>query len=100
MNRQAIEVLIISRIDQCAVVLRYNKKKDKAPFVIAKGKYEIAMQIENIAKKNHMYITQYSPLARMLYADVEVAELIPERYFYAVAEILAYIYKIKNTLSK
>lgn len=100
MNRQAIEVLIISRIDQCAVVLRYNEEKDKAPFVMAKGKYEIAMQIENIAKKNHMYITQHSQLARMLYAEVEVAELIPERYFGVVAEILAYIYKFIHTLSK
>jgi flagellar biosynthetic protein FlhB len=64
--------------------------------VIAKGMDNIALQIKKIARENHVHIVQNPPLARSLYKEVEVDQTIPEALFSAVAEVLAYVYKMNG----
>ena len=56
----------------------------------------MALQIKKIARENHVHIVQNPPLARSLYAQVEVEREIPEELFAAVAEVLAYVYKMNK----
>jgi flagellar biosynthetic protein FlhB len=67
-----------------------------APVVVAKGARLIAEKIRKIAEENGIPIVQDKPLARALYKAVEVGDQIPEEFFHAVAEILAYVYKLKS----
>ena len=64
--------------------------------VVAKGMDNIALAIKKIARENGVHIVQNPPLARALYADVELDKPIPEELFAAVAEVLAYVYKMNK----
>ena len=70
-----------------------------APKVIAKGKNLLAQKIKDIAKKNDVPVVEDPPLARALYSSVEVGEFIPEKFYVAIAKILAKIYRKKGSLS-
>mgnify|MGYP000995355169 CR=1 FL=1 len=79
-----------------AVALKYETGKSKAPKVTAKGKGYVALKIKEIAREHDVYIAENPPLARTLYKQVEIGGLIPREQFRAVAEILAYVYKMKQ----
>lgn len=79
-----------------AIALRYEMGIDKAPVVLAKGKRKTAEKIREIAKTHDIPIVEDKPLARGMYDLIEVGEEIPKEYFSAVAEILAYVYKLKG----
>jgi flagellar biosynthetic protein FlhB len=68
----------------------------KAPIVVAKGKGFMALKIREIAKEHGIPLVERKPVARALYASVEVGREIPYELYKAVAEILAYVYKLKN----
>jgi flagellar biosynthesis protein FlhB len=87
--------VIITNPTHYAVALKYEESK-RAPIVVAKGMDNIAQQIKKIARENNVHIVQNPPLARSLYADVEVDKPIPEELFAAVAEVLAYVYKMNK----
>ena len=95
-NRMMSEVpnadVIITNPAHYAVALKYEESKG-APIVLAKGKDYLAQQIKKIARENNVQIVQNPPLARSLYADVEIEKPIPEALFVAVAEVLAMVYK-------
>jgi len=57
----------------------------------------LAEQIKKVARENSVHIVQNPPLARSLYAEVEVDKVIPDTLFAAVAEVLAYVYKMVTT---
>jgi flagellar biosynthetic protein FlhB len=67
-----------------------------APTVIAKGQDYIALKIREIAKKNRIVIMENKPLARALFSQVEIGQQVPEEMFKAVAEVLAYVYKLQG----
>jgi flagellar biosynthetic protein FlhB len=67
-----------------------------APKVIAKGKNLLALRIRQIAIENQVPIVENPPLARSLYESVEVGQEIPPNLYHAVAEVLAYIYRLMN----
>jgi flagellar biosynthesis protein FlhB len=75
-----------------AVALRYDPKKP-APEVVAKGVDEIARTIRRIAEEAGVTIVHQPPLARALYRDVELGRMIPEEFFHAVAEVLAFVFR-------
>jgi flagellar biosynthetic protein FlhB len=75
-----------------AVALRYDGTAH-APEVVAKGVDELARKIREIAEDADISIVHAPPLARALYRDVEVGQLIPEEFFQAVAEILAFVFR-------
>ena len=84
--------VVITNPTHYAVAIKYEEDK-YAPVVVAKGMDTIAIQIKKIARENSVHIVQNPPLARSLYAEVEVDKAIPEELFGAVAEVLAYVYK-------
>ncbi len=79
-----------------AVAIRYQVQDMTAPKVIAKGKNLLALRIRQIAIENQVPIVENPPLARSLYASVEVGQEIPPNLYHAVAEVLAYIYRLMN----
>lgn len=88
--------VIITNPTHYAVALKYDREKDNAPIVIAKGANNIAMKIKEIAKNNKIEIIESKELARSLYKSTEIGNEIPLELFNAVAEILAYIYMLKD----
>jgi len=88
--------VVITNPTHYAVAIKYDDKKASAPIVVAKGVDNIATQIKKIARENSVHIVQNPPLARSLYAEVEVEKPIPETLFAAVAEVLAYVYKMNK----
>ncbi len=92
--------VVITNPTHYAVALQYNQEKSSAPIVIAKGTDNIALQIKKIAREHKVHIVQNPPLARTLYAEVELDKPIPETLFGAVAEVLAYVYKINKNKGK
>ena len=69
-----------------------------APLVLAKGADYLAAKIKEIAKENHVEIVENKPLARMLYANVEVGQAVPPELYQAVAEVLAFVYKLQGKI--
>jgi flagellar biosynthetic protein FlhB len=88
--------VVITNPTHYAVAIKYDAKKSDAPVVIAKGMNHVAQQIKKIARQNSVHIVQNPPLARSLYNEVEVDKVIPETLFAAVAEVLAYVYKMNK----
>ena len=78
-----------------AVALKYEKTKDMAPKVVAKGQKNIAEKIIQIAKEHDIPIKEDPDLLEMLY-KLDIYEEIPEDLYVAVAEILAYVYKMSK----
>lgn len=79
-----------------SVALRYDPETMVAPVVVAKGQDFMALQIRKIATENQVPLIENPPLARGLYAAVEVGQEIPPHLYKAVAEILAYIFKLMH----
>jgi flagellar biosynthetic protein FlhB len=79
-----------------AVAIRYSMEEMAAPTVVAKGKNYLAQRIRQIAVENQVPIVENPPLAQALYKSVDVGQEIPAHLYRAVAEILAYIFKLMN----
>jgi len=86
--------VVITNPTHYAVAIVYDETKHFAPVVVAKGVDNIAIQIKKIARENGVHIVQNPPLARSLYAEVDIDRPIPDMMFAAVAEVLAYVYKM------
>ena len=86
-------------INKKAIALRYNQSREKAPRVVAKGAGFIADQILNAAKANAIPVYQNKTLTGMLMA-VELDREIPADLYQAVAEVLAYVYRIDQSMGK
>jgi flagellar biosynthetic protein FlhB len=81
-----------------AVAIRYEMASMPAPVVVAKGKNYMAARIRKIAIENQVPIIENPPLAQALYKAAEVGQEIPTHLYRAVAEILAYVYKLMKGL--
>ncbi len=88
--------VVVANPTHVAVALKYKRGETKAPVVVAKGANLIAQRIKEIAAENNIPILEKRMLARHLYRTVEVGEMIPESLYTAVAEVLAYVYKVKR----
>lgn len=88
--------VIIRNPTHFAVALGYDADKDRAPVVLAKGADHLALRIVKAGQENGVYILEDKPLARGLYASVEVDMEIPEEYYQTVAKILAFVYKLND----
>ena len=91
--------VVITNPTHYAVAIQYDADHYDAPMVIAKGADYLAQKIKETARENNIEIVENKPLARMLYANVEVGELIPPELYQAVAEVLAFVYKLKGKVS-
>ena len=81
-----------------AVALKYEEKGMAAPVVLAKGAQLVAERIKELAREHRVPIVEAPPLARALHRHVEVGEVIPGALFTAVAQVLAYVYQLNQSL--
>ncbi|WP_321494518.1 flagellar biosynthesis protein FlhB [uncultured Desulfobacter sp.] len=88
--------VIVTNPTHLAVALQYDKTKMDAPTVVAKGAGAVAENIKKIARENDVPIVEDKPLARNLYRSVDIGGQVPFEYYQAVAELLAYVYGLKN----
>lgn len=88
--------VIITNPQELAVALGYRMGEMAAPRVLAKGAGFIAEKIREIARQKGVPIVENKPLARLLYRTVEVGREIPETLYKAVAEVLAYVYRLRR----
>lgn len=88
--------VVITNPTHYAVAIKYDADLYDAPFVIAKGADYLAQKIKDAAKENNIEIVENKPLARMLYANVEIGQVVPPELYQAVAEVLAFVYHLKG----
>jgi len=88
--------VVITNPTHLAVALAYRAGEMSAPRVVAKGADAVAQRIKEIAREHEVPVLEDKPLARALYAAVEIGTEIPIELFQAVAEVLAYIYALKG----
>lgn len=88
--------VIVTNPTHYAVALKYEQGKMDAPVVVAKGADLLAKTIREIAKKHQIPIVERPELARALYAAVDEGQAVPETLFFAVAEVLAMIFKLRK----
>jgi flagellar biosynthetic protein FlhB len=88
--------VVVTNPTHYAVALQYDPEENSAPIVMAKGQRLRAQKIKEYANEFDIPIVENKPVAQALFASAEVEEHIPEDLYRAVAEILAYVYKLKN----
>jgi len=88
--------VVITNPTHYAVAIKYDPEKYDAPYVVAKGADYLAARIKEIAKENNVEIVENKPLARMLYANVEIGQIVPPELYQAVAEVLAFVYHLQG----
>lgn len=88
--------VVIRNPTHFAVAIKYDPDKNHAPVVVAKGMDLVALKIIEIAQENDVTLTENRPLARALYDSVEIGQEIPEEFYHEVAEILAFVYDLKQ----
>ena len=103
MSRMMQEVpkadVIVTNPTHYAVALQYEKGM-RAPVVLAKGQDLVAQKIKSIGRENDVPLVENRPLARALYASTQVGDIIPQELYQAVAEVLAYVYRLKHRHSR
>ena len=88
--------VIIRNPTHFAIAVQYEMGKQRAPIILAKGMDHVALKILEVAKKHDIPSIENKPLARGLYEAVEINQEIPEKYYHAVAEVLAFVYQLKK----
>lgn len=97
MNEIPTASVVITNPHELAIALQYDREAMGAPKVVAKGARLIAARIREIARENNVPIVEDKPLARALYKSVPIGREIPGDYYKAVAEVLAYVYRLKRS---
>lgn len=88
--------VIITNPTHLAIAIKYSPDKYPAPIMIAKGQDHVALRIREIAKEHNIPIVENKPLARTMFKTMEIGNVIPRDLFAAVAEVLAYVFKLKK----
>jgi flagellar biosynthetic protein FlhB len=88
--------VIITNPTHLALAIRYDDKVDSAPKLLAKGSDNVAAKIRELAKVNDIPIIENKPLARVMYKKVKIGQEIPVEFYGALAEVLAFIYKLEQ----
>lgn len=88
--------VVIRNPTHYAVAISYQRDKNRAPVVVAKGVDELALRIVAVAEANGVYITEDRPLARALYAEVDLDGEIPEEFYQPIAKVLAFVYSLQK----
>ncbi len=88
--------VVVTNPTHYAVALRYEPKEKSAPYVVAKGQDEVAKRIRELAREYDILVMENKPLARALYSQVEIGQIVPADLYKAVAEVLAFVYRLKK----
>ncbi len=96
MDAVPIADVVVTNPTHYAVALKYDAEESSAPYVVAKGQRLVAQKIKEIALANGIPVVEDAPLARALHKMCDVGQTIPAQLYRAVAELLAYVYKLKG----
>ena len=96
MRRMQEADVVITNPTHYAVAIRYKEHEDRAPVVLAKGKDHVALRIKERAREYDVEIIENKPVAQALYQNCELEQEIPGDMYQAVAEILVYVYRMRN----
>jgi flagellar biosynthesis protein FlhB len=88
--------VIVTNPTHLSIAIKFDSEKMIAPIVLAKGKDFLALKIRELAKNNDVPIVENISLARTLYKTVDVGEAVPRSLYKAIAEILAFVFKLKR----
>jgi flagellar biosynthetic protein FlhB len=88
--------VVVTNPTRIAVALKYDMGEGSAPVVVAKGERKMAQKIKDIAREYDIPIIEDKPLARALFRMCEVGDFVPAQLYRAVAELLAYVYRLKG----
>ena len=88
--------VVVTNPTHYAIALKYDSEIMAAPKVVAKGVDEVAFRIRDVANDNDVPIVENPPLARALFAAAEIDDEVPQEHYKAVAEIISYVYQLKN----
>ena len=88
--------VVVTNPTHIAVALKYDSDEMNAPCVVAKGERKIAERIKEIARSHGIPIVEDKPLARSLFKMCEIGDVVPANLYRAVAELLAYVYRLKG----
>jgi flagellar biosynthetic protein FlhB len=91
--------VIVTNPEHISVALQYDAERMNAPTVVAKGADHLAIRIRQIAMKHGIPIVERKPLARALYKQVQVGQEVPPDLYAAVAEVLAYVYRLSGRMA-
>jgi flagellar biosynthetic protein FlhB len=103
MNRMLRDVakadVVVTNPTHYAVALRYRAEEGTAPRLVAKGKDAVALRIRAEARRHGVPVMEQKALARALHAGVKVGQEVPEKLYQAVAEVLAFVYRVNQRLA-
>ncbi len=88
--------VIVTNPTHFAIALSYVPEEMDAPVVVGKGQDIVAKRIRDIAEEHNIPIVENAPLARALYASVDIDDTVPQEHFKVVAEIISYVFNLKN----
>jgi flagellar biosynthetic protein FlhB len=88
--------VVIANPIHLAVAIKYDRTRNSAPIVVAKGARKVAERIKAVAREHNIPIVENPPLARTLFKMVDIGQEIPVELYKAVAEVLAYVYRLKH----
>jgi len=89
--------VVVTNPTHYAVALRYDQDRMSAPRVVAKGVDQVALRIRQVAEEHGVPLVENPPLARALFAGVELDQEIPEDHYRTVAQVISYVMKLKAT---
>ena len=92
--------VVITNPTHYATALKYDSDKMEAPRLVAKGVDAVARRIREVAEENEVPVVENPPLARALYASVEIDQEIPEAHYKVVAEVISYVWKLKHKMPR
>jgi flagellar biosynthetic protein FlhB len=92
--------VVITNPTHIAVALQYDRVKMAAPVMVAKGADFVAEKIKDVARKHNIPVVENKPLARNLFKNLKIGQAIPKALYNAVAEILAYVYRLKGKIQQ
>jgi flagellar biosynthetic protein FlhB len=92
--------VVITNPTHYAVALKYESGKTAAPVCVAKGVDALALRIRAVAEEHEVPVIENPPLARALYATVELDEAIPAEHYKAVAQVIGYVMRLNGTLAR
>ncbi|MCL2845192.1 MAG: flagellar biosynthesis protein FlhB [Chitinivibrionia bacterium] len=88
--------VVVTNPTHLSIAIQYEQETMDAPLIVAKGADQIALKIRELAKEHNVPLYEDVPLARAMYDKVEVGDMVPQEFFAAVAEIIAYVYKLQG----
>jgi len=92
--------VVVTNPTHFAVALKYDMEAMAAPILVAKGADLVALHIRELAEKNDVPVVENPPLARALFATVELDQEVPPEHYKTVAEVISYVMKLKGRLAR